>query len=330
MSYKVLITEEIDQLGKDYIKQHGYEIKMGTGISEEAVIKDLKDCDAIITRNAPITENIIKSAKKLKVISMHGVGVDIIDLNTATKYGIPVTNAPESNKVAVAEYTIGLIVSLAKNFVTYDKGVKEGNWNIRKKLGMDLEGKTLGIIGMGNIGTLVAKKAAIGLGMKVIAYKRKIDSSAFVDSTIELTTDMEAVLKNSDFLSIHTPLTAETRKLLGPKELSLMKPGSFLINTARGEIVDTEFLAKLLSEKKIAGAAVDVFDGEVPSKDNPLFKLDNVILTPHAAAFTTETTAKMALHASIGVVEVLSNTKPRWCVNKEVLEKDSYNTKEVI
>lgn len=314
MSYKVLLTEQIDALGKDFLKGNGYEIKILPDILEETVIKEVADCDALITRNAHITEKVIKAGKKLKVIAMHGVGVDIIDVDAATKYGVQVVNAPESNMNSVAEFTIGLIISLGKLYPLYSKELRKGNFQIRKTLGMDLQGKTLGIIGMGNIGSIVAKKAFLGLDMKVIGYKRHIGNTNPMEG-IELTEDMEYVLKNSDFVSLHVPLTQSTRKLLGKKELSLMKQNAFLINTARGEVVDNAVLADFLANKRIAGAAIDVFEGEIPSKDNPFLNLDNVIVTPHAAAFTVEAVKRMALHSAMGVHEVLSGKKPTWPVN---------------
>lgn len=314
MNYKVLLTEEINNAGKEFLKENGYEIKMPQDLSEETLIKEVEDCDAILTRNAHITEKVIRAGKKLKVVAMHGVGVDIIDVDAATKYGVQVVNAPESNKNAVAEYTVGLILSLSKLYLLYDKELRKGNYQIRKTFGMDLEGKVLGIIGMGNIGKLVAEKASKGFGMKVIGYKRNIGSIKSIEG-VELTEDIDYVLKNSDFVSLHIPLNTSTKKLLGKREISLMKPSTFLINTARGEVVDNDALVEALIKKEVAGAAIDVFEGEIPSNDNPFFNFDNVIVSPHTAAFSNETLKKMALHATLGIHEVLSGKKPTWSVN---------------
>lgn len=315
MRYKVLVTEEIARIGTKLLEDNGYEIKMGTGISEEIVMKEIEDCDAILTRNAIITEKIMCAAPKLKVISMHGVGVDNIDVATATKMGIQVTNAADSNKLSVAEYTIGLILDLSRNILLYDRELRAGNWSVRKTSGMDIEGRTLGIIGMGNIGSLVAQKAAMGFGMKVLAYKRNL-ASAVPMQGVTYTDDLDKVIENADFLSLHVPYSAETEKLIGERELSLMKPKAYLINTARGEVVDTKALYNALESKKIAGAAVDVFDGEIPDMSDPLLQLDNIIVTPHTAAFTTQSLSRMALHSAMGVHEVLSDRKPTWPVNK--------------
>ena len=312
MSYKVLITEDINEEGKEYLRKFGYEIKFATDISEDNLIKEVEDCDAILVRMANITEKIIASGKKLRVISKFGVGVDNIDVSAAKRHAIQVTNSKESNKNSVAEYTMGLIIALSKRFFLYDNELRKGNFQIRNSLGMDIQGKTLGIIGAGSIGKLVATKAICGFGMKVIEYKRNLN---FVkEADIEYTNNLEYLLKNSDFVSLHVPLTDATKHMIGKRELELMKREAFLINTARGEVVETDALANALRDNKIAGAAVDVFEGEIPTKDNPLLKLKNVILTPHTAAHTKEAFIRMSVHPAIGIHEVLSGQKPSWPV----------------
>lgn len=314
MSYKVLITEDIDKEGKDYLKKFGYEIKIAENIREETLIKEVKDCDAILVRMALITAKIMAAGIKLKVISKFGVGVDNIDVKEATKRDIRVTNSPESNKNTVAEYTMGLIISLAKKLFLYDRELRKGNFNIRGNLSMDLEGKVLGIIGAGSIGKLVATKASKGFGMKVIEFKRNINELE-ESEYIEITDDLEYVFKHSDFISLHVPLTESTKNLIGEREFSLMKPEAFLINTARGEVVNNNALVEALLNNKIAGAAIDVYEGEVPSEDNPIFKLQNVIVTPHTAAHTEEAMKRMSLHPAIGIQEVLSGKDVSWPVN---------------
>ena len=314
MSYKVLITEDIDKEGKDYLKKFGYEIKLAEDITEETLIKEVKDCDAILVRMANITEKVMKAGAGLKVISKFGVGVDNIDIEAAAKFGIKVTNSPESNTNTVAEYTIGLIVSLAKKFFLYDRELRKGNFQIRESFGMDLQGKVLGIVGAGSIGRLVALKASMGFGMKVIEFKRNINELKSLQN-IEITDNLDYVLKNSDFVSLHVPLTDATKKMIGRRELELMKSEAFLINTARGEVVDNDALVEAILSKQIAGAAVDVYEGEVPSVDNPIFNLENVIVTPHTAAHTEEAMKRMSLHPAIGIHEVLSGKEPSWPVN---------------
>jgi D-3-phosphoglycerate dehydrogenase len=312
VAYKVLITEDIDGEGKEYLEKNGYKIKMASGVSEDILAKEVEDCDAILVRMACITKRIMRAGTKLKVISKFGVGMDNIDVREALELGIQLTNSPESNKNTVAEYTMGLVMALAKKIFVYDRELRKGNFDIRNDFGVDIQGKVLGIVGMGAIGQLVASKAINGFQMKVIGLKRHTSSGTI--ENIELTDDFDYLLENSDFVSLHVPLTAETKKLIGRRELSLMKSSAFLINTARGEVVDSEALADVLAKRRIAGAAVDVFEGEVPSKDNSLFKLDNVIVTPHTAAHTAEALKRMSLHPAIGIHEVLSGKKPSWPV----------------
>ncbi len=314
MSQKVLIPEAIHSRGLAFLLDNGYEVKQGTGIKEDVVAREVEGCDAILTRNAVISERVMRASDQLRVVAMHGVGVDLIDVQAATKLGIQVVNAKDSNKLAVAEFTIGLIIALSRNVLLYDKELRAGNWKIRQTLGMDLEGRTLGIIGMGAIGSLVAQKAVFGLGMKVIAHKRSLAGLTPM-AGILYTQDMDEVIGNADFLSLHVPSTPETKALIGQRELSLMKPDAFLINTARGDVVDNKALYEALHSQKIAGAALDVFPGEVINRNDPLLTLNNVILTPHAAAFTEQSVARMSLYAAAGIHEVLSGKVPTRPVN---------------
>lgn len=314
MAFRILLTEEIDGAGRRYLLDRGYEIKAGTGIAEDTVAREAAGCDGILTRNAVITERILRSSDRLKVVAMHGVGVDNIDVAAATRLGIQVVNAAGSNSLAVAEFTIGLMLDLSRNIFLYDRGLRAGNWNVRRTLGSDLQGKTLGIVGMGSIGRIVAKKAADGFGMDVVGFRRRI--AAEPAGPARLTADLDEVLRQADFVSLHVPSTPATRRMIGGRELSLMKRGSFLINTARGDVVDTAALARALKSGHLAGAAVDVFEGEIPGAENPLLHLDNVIATPHAAAFTRESVARMALYAARGIDEVLSGRAPTHPVNR--------------
>lgn len=303
MHDNILITEPIDAAGVSYLTSRGYAIKWGSGISEAVVAKEIQGCDAILTRNAVITEKIMRASKSLKVIAMHGVGVDNIDVEAATRLGIQVTNAAGSNAISVAEYTIGLLLDLSRHICVYSAQLKQGNWGVRSHIGADLCGKKLGIIGMGAIGSLVAQKASAGFGMHVLGYsRRKRPDTEYA----QITTDLETVVRQADFLTLHVPSVPATRGMIDACILSMMKPEAFLINTARGEVVDEHALIRALKEKKLAGAAVDVFQGEIPPLDHPLFQMPNVIATPHTAAFTTESIARMALYAAIGVDEVLS------------------------
>ncbi len=315
MGYKILITEPINLKGILYLKEQGYELKMGSGISEDILIQEGADCDGILTRNGNITKKVLASCKKLKVVSMHGVGVDCIDVEAATKLGIQITNAAESNQSSVAEYAIGLILMLAKRSIHYNNGLKKGDLEVRKLYGSDVSGKTLGIIGMGNIGTQVANIATFGLNMKVIGYHRRLKEKKQTEYAL-LTNDMDEVISSADFLSLHLPGGASTRRIIGERELSLMKPEAYLINTGRGEIIDETALIRVLQEHRISGAALDVFEGNLPKPDNPLLHMEHVIVTPHTAAFTTEALERMAYQSALGISEVLEGRPVSYPVNK--------------
>ncbi len=320
MKYKVLIPQDIPQDAKQCLVDRGYEIKMGNGITVEELSRDVADCDAIVARTAHFTEEVLKAGKRLKVISRFGVGVENIDLKAAEKLGIWVTNTPLANVSSVAEHTIGLILACAKNIVSCDRELRKGNFQIRSQLtGVDLEGKVLGLIGLGRIGTMVAKKAIFGHDMKVLAYDPYVYRDHVIPE-IEITEDLKLIFKKSDFISIHLPVTPETRKIVGKKEFGLMKPTAYFINCARGEVIDEVALIEALQINRIAGAAIDVFDPEPPASDNKLFELENIIVTPHNAALTKEAYLRMGLHAARGIEEVLAGRKPTWPVNNPIFK----------
>ena len=316
MSYRVLITEAVNDKGLDFLREQGYELVMGTGPSEATLLEECKDCDGALTRNGKFSARVFDGCPKLKVVSMHGIGVDGIDVDAATARGIQICNAAESNQRSVAEYAIGLILMLAKQSVTYNNGLKNGQMtSVRQVYGNDVSGKTLSIIGMGNIGTQVARMAAHGLGMKVIGYSRRITKDQEMDFGL-LTPDMKKVISSADYLSLHLPGTGSTAKLLDEEKLSWLKPSAFLINTGRGEVIDESALIRMLQEGRLRGAALDVFEGNLPKEDNPLLSMDNVIVTPHTAAFTTEALERMSYQAALGIVETLEHRPITYAVNK--------------
>ncbi len=314
MKYKVLIPEPVADAGARYLRDNGYEVRFGSGTSVETLKSEIHDCQGVLARTALFSEDVMKAAPSLKVIARHGVGVDNIDIDAATKLGIQITNAPESNSNSVAEHAIGLIIAIARNFVYHDKQLRAANFAIRNQTpGGDLEHKVLGVIGTGRIGRLVARKASGGLDMKTIGYDPYVNAPTVDD--IDMQSSIDEVLKKSDFVTLHLPATPETVGLIGAKELSLMKPTAFLINAARGGIVNEADLAEALEGKTISGAALDVFAEEPPDPANPLFTMDNVIVTPHSAALTHECMDRMALHAAQGIHEVLSGKSPTWPIN---------------
>lgn len=311
-TYRVLIPQDIAEEGKAYLRQLGYEIKMGTGITVEAIKSDVADCDAIVARTAPYTAEVLEAAPKLKVISRCGVGVDNLDLAAAERLGIWVTNAPESNARTVAEMALWFIIALGRRIIYCKREFHRGNWEIRNQCrGMDLEGKVLGLVGLGRIGRLVAAKARLGLDMEVLAYDPYV-SGDLVPEGVEMVAEWEEIFARPDFVSLHVPFTG--RKLVGMREFSWMKPSAYFINLARGGIVNEEDLIAALRQKKIAGAGLDVFSREPPDPDNPLLAMENVVVTPHNVGLTAECSVRMAMHAALGIEEVLSGKTPTWPV----------------
>lgn len=327
MNFRVLITEPVNEKGLELLREQGYEVIMGNGPEEETLLKECADCHGALTRNGKFSKKVFEACPNLKVVSMHGIGVDGIDVEAATAREIQICNAAESNQRSVAEYAIGLILMLAKQSVTYHNGLKSGHMaSVRQIYGNDVSGKTLGIIGMGNIGTQVARMAAHGLGMKVIGYSRRITKDQEMDFGI-LTPDMHKVISSADYLSLHLPGSGSTQKLLNAEKLSWLKPTACLINTGRGEVIDEAALIKILQDGKLRGAALDVFEGNLPKEDNPLLAMENVIVTPHTAAFTTEALERMSYQAALGIVEVLEGRPVTYAVNKL---KDSFEENEDI
>jgi len=315
MAYRVLIPQDVAQPGKDYLRDRGYEIKMGSGITPEAIAADVADCEAILARTAPYTAKVLEAGKKLKVISRHGVGYDNIDVARATELGIWVTFAPESNANTVAEHTIGCILTLARKFFQLDRETRAGNWGVRDVLlGSDLAGKILGIVGLGKIGRRVAQKASRGLDMKVVGYDPFLKPEQMTEFATPVTS-MDDVFSGADFVTVHIPGGASTRGIISKKLFALMKKAAFFINASRGDVVVEADLIEALRNGSIAGAAIDVYEKEPPQKDNPLMSMSNVLLTPHNASQTRECMIRMALHAAQGIDEVLSGKRPTWPVN---------------
>ena len=284
-------------------------------ITHEELKEKVKDIDALIcllTDN--IDHEIIEAASNLKCISVYAVGYNNIDVETATKQGIVICNTPGVLTETTADLAWALIMSCARRIVEADCFVREGKfqgWEPMLMLGNDIFGKTLGIIGMGRIGRAVANRA-LGFDMKVIYYDPQVDPESLPSDYVSV--DLTTLCQNSDFISIHTPLTPETRHLIGEKEFNLMKPTAILINTARGPIIDEQALISALKENKIAGAGLDVYENE-PVIPEELIKLSNVILLPHIGSASYETRTKMALLAAENAIAVIEGKNPPARVN---------------
>lgn len=314
MKQTVLIPSDISEPGKAYLRDHGYAIKMGRGVDEDSILEDIQDCDALLARNERISRRIIEHAPRLKVIAKHGVGMDKIDLAAARDAKIWVTNGPTSNTTAVAEHSVLLILSCAKRLVFFDRAVRAGDYEIRNRVkGMDLDGKTVAIIGMGKIGMQVAAKCHLGFHMKIVGYDPYLNPDAAPDY-VTLCGKMQDAVSRADFVSLHLPATDDNAGFFNKDYFSIMKPTAYFINAARGSIVNEKDLYDACKKRQIAGAGLDVYAEEPFNPQNPLFTLDNVILTPHNAALTQETTDRMGLHAAQGIDEVLSGKTPTWPV----------------
>lgn len=316
MKQRVLIPQQIAQAGIDFLLRQGYEVIMGSDYSEATIAREVKDCDAILVRATPVTEQVLENANRLKIIARFGVGYDNVDLSAAAKRKIYVTNTPLANSNAVAEYTIFLLLACAKRHSELQPVFLAGDFQVRDRIFCnELRGKTLGIIGLGNIGCLVATMAKTAFGMKVIAYDPHLSEDkklACVDALLP----REAVFAEADYVSIHVPSTPKTKGSVGSAEFALMQQHTWLINTARGDIVVEEDLIAAIENKQIAGAALDVLKKEPFDYSNPLFTFPNVMITPHYAAHTVEAFDAMALHAAEEIDRVLRGQKPFWQVNR--------------
>ena len=282
----------------------------GEKLTKEEIIRMLPEYDILLAIfSRPIDKEIIDAGKKLKLISNYGVGYNNIDIQYARKKGITVCNTPESVCDPTAELCMALLLGIARRIGEFDRRIRterEGMWGVMKNLGYGLKGKTLGIIGMGHIGQNVACKAA-AFGMNILYYNRKTEVPGYKK------TDLDSLLKESDFISIHTPLTEATHHLIGERELGLMKKTAFLINTARGAVIDEEVLSRFLEKRQIAGATLDVFERE-PHITELLYSLDNVILVPHIGTATYDGRIAMAQEALDNIRNYL-NGKPTNVVN---------------
>lgn len=315
MSYTVLIPQDIMQEGKDYLIKHGYEIKMGSGITVEAIQADVADCDAILARTAPFPAAVLEAGKKLRVVARHGVGVDNIDVKRAEELGIWVTNAPESNSNTVAEHTVLLILALLRRLIPVNESFRGGNFEVRNQLrGNDLAGKTLGIVGLGKIGRLVSRKMA-AFDIDIIGYDAVLNPEQYPEG-VTASDGWDDLFTRADFVTLHIPATKETAGIVGEREFRLMKSTACIINTARGEIIDEGALITALQNGDIGGAGLDVFAQEPPDVKNPLIGMQNVVATPHNAALTDECMIRMAVHAAMGIDDVFCGRTPKWPVNE--------------
>jgi D-3-phosphoglycerate dehydrogenase len=296
-------------------------IEIVDGSDQAQLMEKIEDADAVTIRTSLLPAPVIERARRLKIVSRHGVGYDNIDVAALTARRIPLAVAADANATAVAEHTLYFMLALAKRGLAYDRATREGRWAVRNSLdAVDLMGRRVLVMGFGRIGREVARRCAV-FGMAVSIYDPYVQAN-----TIEAAGDyrsipsFEAVLPEIDILTVHMPLGAESRSLIGAEELFRLPSHAFVINAARGGIIDEPALYEALTTGKIAGAALDVFDQEPPPSDCPLFALDNLILTPHSAGLSKEAAIRMAISTARNALAALDgNLGPSMVVNREVL-----------
>jgi len=287
---------------------------------EEEVIDVVRDADAVIVQYLNVTANIIEAMEKCKMIIKYGIGVNNIDSEAATKKGIYVCNVPDYGVEEVSDHAIMLLLALARKLPLVDKSFRSGKWGYTSMIPVArLRGSTLGLVGLGRIPSLVAKKMS-GFGLNIIAYDPYASKEYAQQLGVSLV-DFDTLCRTSDFISIHCPQTKETTHLFNDEVFQKMKDGAYLINTARGGIVDESALIRALKSGKIAGAGLDVFENEPLASDSELFELDNVILTPHCAWYSEEAITALQRKVAEEVVNVLKGNPPFNCTNKEVLNR---------
>jgi D-3-phosphoglycerate dehydrogenase len=290
---KVLVTEPLAERGLEVLRQD-FEVDLRTELAKTGLVQAIGPYDALVVRSqTTVDAAAIDAGENLRVIARAGIGLDNVDVDAATRRGVMVVNAPQSNILSAAEHTMTLVLALARNVPQADAALRAGEWNRERFQGVELHGKTLGIVGLGRVGTMVAQRA-LAFGMRLIAYDPYVSRERARALGIELMPDLGALLVQSDFVTVHLPRSPETEGLIGKRELGLMKEEARLVNTARGGIVDEEALADAVREGRLAGAALDVFDQE-PVTKHPLFDLPNVVVTPHLGAATREAQDKAGL-----------------------------------
>ncbi|MFH1877830.1 MAG: phosphoglycerate dehydrogenase [Candidatus Omnitrophota bacterium] len=323
MAIKVLISDPLSQEGLDILKANKFKVDEFAKLSENELVKKIKGYDALIVRSGTVvTKKIIEASDKLKIIGRAGVGLDNVDVKAASKKGVVVMNAPSGNTISTAEHAFSLMMALSRNIPQANQSVKQGKWDRKKFMGVELYGKTLGVIGMGRIGSCVARRA-LSFGMRILAYDPFLSEDRAKSMNVESCV-LDKLFRESDFITLHTPLTEETRHLVDEKSFSRMKDGVFIINAARGGIIDENALAKYLRSGKVRGAAVDVFETKAkPPVDSPIVYMENVITTPHLGASTEEAQINVSIDVAKAVSDGLLGRGYRNAANIPAMEEET-------
>ncbi|NLW47437.1 MAG: phosphoglycerate dehydrogenase [Firmicutes bacterium] len=310
---RVLVSDPITPAGIDLFKKAGFEVEVKTDHSKEELLAKIKNYDALIVRSqTKVTADIIEAASNLKVIGRAGVGVDNVDITAATKKGIIVLNAPDGNTISTAELSVAMLLALARNIPQAHASLKDGAWDRKKYTGVEVNGKTLGVIGMGRIGTEVSKRM-LAMGMTVLAYDPFFTEEKANSLGVKMV-NLDTIITESDFITVHTPLTPETKGIFGANEFARMKKGVRLVNCARGGIYDEAALAEAIKSGQVAGAAIDVYPTEPPT-DRALIDLPQTVVTPHLGASTKEAQENVAVDVAVEVIKVLKGESFKNAVN---------------
>jgi D-3-phosphoglycerate dehydrogenase len=316
---RIFVADEVSDTGLQPLREAGFLVEKRVRLKPAELREALAGCAGLVVRSeTKVTSDLMDSATALRVVGRAGVGVDNIDVPAATARGIVVMNAPDGNTITTAEHTIALLVALARRVPQANSSLKSGHWDRKSFIGVELQGKTLGVVGLGRIGRTVASRAR-AFGMKIVAFDPFIAPEQARDAEIELA-PLDELFASADFITIHTPLTAETRGVIGRDAFARMKPGVRIINCARGGLVDEGALHEAIKSGKVAGAALDVFAEEPPATDHPLLLLDEVIVTPHLGASTTEAQEGVAFTVAEQMRDYLLSGALRGAVNVPSLE----------
>lgn len=331
-SFKVVVTDyEYSTFApeKSVLDALGIELTLEQCKTEDDVIEKCKDADGLINQYAPLSRRVIENLDKCKVISRYGIGYNTVDIDAATEKGIIVGNVADYCLDEVSDHAMALLLSCARKITLMNNAVKSGVWDFKVAVPVyRLRGRVLGLVGFGNIPQAVSKKAQ-AFGLQVIAYDPFVSAEVAINHNVKLVT-LDELLEQSDFVSVHVPLNASTEGMIGEEQFNKMKKEAFIINTARGPIINEKALIQALQEGKIAGAGLDVLEVEPIAKDNPLLTMDNVIINPHSGFYSIEAEEELKRKAAQNVADVLSGYYPSYLVNKGVKEKVTLKDKETL
>jgi D-3-phosphoglycerate dehydrogenase / 2-oxoglutarate reductase len=325
---RVLVVEHIHPAGEALLAEKA-ELVFPQPQNAAGILALIGACDGMLVRNTKITREILAAGRRMRVVGRHGVGYDSIDIGAATDLLIPVVYTPAANTESVAEIALGFLLMLGRKIYRAHAAMQSGELisdtvtlsvmaQRRGLANFDIWGKTLGVVGVGRIGSTISRKVIAALNMKVLGYDPYVDAATLAGYGVEKVERLEELLGRSDFVTLHCPGGAETRHMIDAAALACMKPGAYLINTARGSVVDEEALVDALRRNLIAGAAVDVYDPEPPGPDHPLLQMENALVTPHFCAMTEESLYNMGTTVCQGILDVLAGKRPQFLVNPAI------------